>query len=434
MSIVKIQHKKHSFLRATQHLLVLFIVLQGLLAQISSSQSKAKNINGLKEEAPKIYVDCSHCDLGYIKTEITFVNYVWDRKEADVHVLITTQKTASGGKEYTIFFIGQKKFKNMQSTLKYYSKGIDSWDEVRKGLVHILKLGLAPYISQTPLAPHLSVSFRGKSKSTQVKDKWNFWVFSLSLHSFLNGEKSIKSESLWSNFSANRVTSSSKFKIAIHENSKEEKFKINGTSICSSSKEWGLEGLYVKSVDEHWSAGGWMGVSHSTYKNIDLTLSIAPAIEYDLFPYSQFTRKQLRLLYKISYIRNRYIEETIYDKTAEGLFQHSLSTTLEFKEPWGNASASIKGSNYLHDFHKNRLIIFSHLGLRIFKGLSLSLFGSYSAIHDQLNLSKAKTTLEEILLQRKELESNYRYSLSVGFTYKFGSIYSNVVNPRFGSY
>ena len=28
--------------------------------------------------------------------------------------------------------------------------------------------------------------------------------------------------------------------------------------------------------------------------------------------------------------------------------------------------------------------------------------------------------------------TDFNYSLSVGFSYSFGSVYSNVVNPRFG--
>ena len=41
-------------------------------------------------------------------------------------------------------------------------------------------------------------------------------------------------------------------------------------------------------------------------------------------------------------------------------------------------------------------------------------------------------TLEGILLSRKQLATDYEYNLRVGVRYTFGSIYSNVVNPRFG--
>ena len=58
--------------------------------------------------------------------------------------------------------------------------------------------------------------------------------------------------------------------------------------------------------------------------------------------------------------------------------------------------------------------------------------GTYARIHDQLSLPKGGASLDEILLQRKELETDYGYHISLGFNYTFGSVYSNVVNPRFG--
>ena len=52
-------------------------------------------------------------------------------------------------------------------------------------------------------------------------------------------------------------------------------------------------------------------------------------------------------------------------------------------------------------------------------------------IHDQLSLPKESVATEEILLQRQELATQYEYRLEAGFSYTFGEIYNNVVNPRF---
>jgi hypothetical protein len=40
-------------------------------------------------------------------------------------------------------------------------------------------------------------------------------------------------------------------------------------------------------------------------------------------------------------------------------------------------------------------------------------------------------TNEEILVRQLELATGYQYEFSVGISYSFGSIYNNVVNPRF---
>jgi hypothetical protein len=76
--------------------------------------------------------------------------------------------------------------------------------------------------------------------------------------------------------------------------------------------------------------------------------------------------------------------------------------------------------------------MWGHISYRLVRGLNLDVFGSYARIHDQLSLSKGDATLDEILLRRRELATDYDYSISVGISYTFGSVFSNVVNPRFG--
>ena len=90
------------------------LLVPGLAAQ----QAVQADIEELKKTAPKVYIDCESCDIDYIRTEITFVNYVRDRKEAQVHVLITTQRTGSGGYEYTLSFLGQNEFKGDDNTVR----------------------------------------------------------------------------------------------------------------------------------------------------------------------------------------------------------------------------------------------------------------------------------------------------------------------------
>ena len=55
-----------------------------------------------------------------------------------------------------------------------------------------------------------------------------------------------------------------------------------------------------------------------------------------------------------------------------------------------------------------------------------------SRIRDQLSIPARGATDEEVLLRLRRLQSGYEYSLSVSLTYTFGSIFSSIVNPRFG--
>ena len=396
------------------------------------SQEESFDIEELKKSAPKVFIDCSSCDIDYIRTEITFVNYVWDRKEADVHVLITLQRTGSEGREYTIAFIGLKDYSDLQNTLKFFSSPTETDDEIRKGLVQTLKLGLGPYVARTPMAKGISLLINEEVEPTAVEDKWNFWVFNIGFYSDFYAEEQRKSTFLSGNLSANRVTPASKLRMGLDIDYDKERYDVNGDTISSIRESKDFDGLYVKSISEHWSVGGWVSLSSSTYRNIDFAYSIHPAIEYNFFPYSLSTRRQLRVLYKIGYGSYRYREETLYGKTSENLFNESLSITLDLNEPWGTAELSLEGSHFFHDFTKNRLEASCELSLRIYKGLSLDIEGRYEKIQDQLSLPAEGATLEEILLRQRELASAYEFSVEIGLSFRFGSLFSNVVNPRFG--
>lgn len=65
------------------------------------------------------------------------------------------------------------------------------------------------------------------------------------------------------------------------------------------------------------------------------------------------------------------------------------------------------------------------------ENITFHIRGNYSLIHDQLALSKGEATQEEILLNQQELETQYSYRGSMGISYTFGSIFNNIVNPRF---
>jgi len=92
----------------------------------------------------------------------------------------------------------------------------------------------------------------------------------------------------------------------------------------------------------------------------------------------------------------------------------------------------LSGGSYLDDWSQNRVTLFGSLNIRVVKGLQANFFGSYGRLRDQLYLPKEGATDEEVLLRLKQLQTSYRYFASVGLSYTFGSIFNNIVNPRFG--
>lgn len=414
-------------------LMGMVIVFSVLLASFVNGQVQPIDIEELKKSAPKVYIDCDWCDIEYIKTEITFVNYVRDRKEAQVHVLITIQTTGSGGQEYTLTFLGQLDLTGQDDILRYYSNKTDTDDEIRQGLVQMLKVGLMRYVAKAPISRRIAISLMDQVKPTSVIDKWNFWVFSLSARGYFNGQKSIIYNSFSGSIAANRVTPELKIRTSVRAGHYYNRYDIDGESLESTLSTRSFSGLVVKSLGEHWSAGGYLSLTSSSYSNIRSAVNPAPAVEFNLFPYSQSTRRQLRFLYRLNFNSVRYREETIYLKTKENLWSENLTVALELKEKWGTISTALEGAHYFHDFHKYHLDVYAELSLRLYKGLSFEVYGSAARIHDQLSLPKQGVSYEDILLMRKQLATSYQYFFSVGLSYTFGSIYSNVVNPRFGS-
>lgn len=190
MNIVPITRKLLSFLIINT---LIFSTVTDSFCQNDTTLS----IFDLQRQAVRVYIDCAYCDLDYIRKEIQYVNYVRDRHEAQVHVLVTTQQTAAGGQEYTLTFVGKETFWRIDDTLTFTTKKDDTDEMIRRELVRVLRLGLIRYIAKTPLSKNLTISYDAPTAAEKVTDPWNYWVFSLSVNGFSNGEKSYNYLSLW---------------------------------------------------------------------------------------------------------------------------------------------------------------------------------------------------------------------------------------------
>jgi Protein of unknown function, DUF481 len=385
--------------------------------------------------ALRVFLDCRSCDENYLRTEITFINYVRDRTDADLHVLVTTQGTGGGGIEFTLKFIGLGRFAGIDQSLKYVAPQTNTSDETRRGFASVFRLGLVRYVAETPLASKLKISFdapKEKAPAAQVRDPWNFWIFRVGVSGNLQGEESQSEKSVDGGISVNRTTDNWKINLGVEGDYSQEKFTLDeGEIFTSVRKEFDAEALVVKSLTSHWSAGMVGAIQSSTFRNYDLRTRIAPGIEYDFFPYSESTRRILTALYTIGPETADYQEETIYGKTSETLLNHQLKGSLNLRQPWGSASASAEFSQYLNDPDKYRISAFGSLDVRLFKGFTVDMFVEASRRRDQLSLRRGDASNEEILVRQRELATGYQYSFGFGISYSFGSIYNNVVNPRF---
>lgn len=396
-----------------------------------------------QEAAPdrlRVFIDCQYngCDFDFFRTEIPFVDYVRDRQDAALNVFVTRQQTGSGGNAFTLNFIGQKQLAGAVDTLEVSLPQTATGDDIRKALARAVKLGLVRHVARSPLGSRLEITLRpdagvaGQTSQRAAADPWNYWVFRTRANAFFRGEKSQRSSDLDGSISANRTTDALKANITVYGNYDEGKFTFSGgQKFANYSHSYGASELVVKSIGPHWSAGQRSSVSSATFLNQKLAARFAPAVEYNVFPYSESTRRQLTFLYSAGINSFTYEDTTIFDKLSEIRPDQSLTASLGLKQPWGAVSASLEAANYLDDFSKRRLVLFNSLDLRVFKGLSINLFSSASLVRDQLYLAKGALTDEDILLRRTQLATSYRYFGSVGFSYTFGSVLNNVVNTRF---
>ena len=396
-----------------------------------------------QDSAVRVFLDCpdSFCDFDYYHTEITFVNWVRDRTYAQVHVLVTTQGTG-GGQEYTLAFIGQERFAGTADTLRWNSKAADTQDDVRRGLAGVMRLGLIRFVAHTPAARLLEISYSAPTgAAAEVRDPWNYWVFSIGVNGNFNGQKSIKTQNWSGRIAADRLTDKWKMRVSLNQSYSQGDFTsplydstgavVGDTTTHSITRSNNLNSLVVRSIGARWSIGLRGFVSSATYSNQKLATRIAPAVEYDVVPYSESTRRLLTFTYDIGPAVYRYRDTTIFNRIGETQVSQSLNVSLSIKQPWGSAGLSLEGSNYLYDFRKNRLTFFGNGQFRIYKGISVNMFGSLGLIHDQLSIPRAGPTQQDVLLQRRELATSYQYFGFFGLQYTFGSKFANIVNPRF---
>jgi len=388
------------------------------------------------ESPPNIFLDCNRCDFSYLRREIPFVSWVRDREDAIVHVLVTDTRTAGGGREYHLDFIGLKAMAGTDQSLPYVAPPDYTDDEERGGLAGILKIGLLPYLAESPILSRLSVSYEGgdeggdEGEEGSAADPWDSWVFEIEGGGWIEKEALRTEFSVDASLSAHRVTEAWRIRNWASFDYDEDRFESGGVTSTSSSHEWNYWGMVVKSLGPNWSAGFSGSIGSDTYNNTDLGVRFAPAMEYSYWPYDQDQRRRLTVAYRVGARRTDYVEQTIYGKTSETRLDQSRSIDLGLTQPWGSWRVSLRGSHYFHDLTRYRTEFFNRLSVRLARGLSLNLRGGVERINDQLSLPIGDATLEEILLQRRELATDYELWLRVSLSYTFGSIYNNVVNTR----
>jgi hypothetical protein len=393
----------------------------------------------------RVFVDCSgfqyQCDSDYYVEQIPWVDFVRDQRDADVHLLVTRESTGGGGTSYVLEFRGREAFEGQLITLGTTTPADATEDMVRSAIVELARRGLAPFAAATPVSPRVEVlppePEAEEEALTPEADPWDRWTFQMRVNGFMNGESQRRSLNSSANISADRVTEDWKVEIDLGGSLSQTVIDITDTRFTQESFSGSV--LTARTVGDHWAAGGILSWKRSTFNNYRHSARLAPAIEYNVFPYSESNRKLLTLLYAIGPRYNDYDEITLFQETEETLIEQVLVVSYDVAQPWGSIDASLNASHYLTKFGNGdswpepqyNIDFFGGFDVRLFRGLSLNLGGFVGMVRGQIQLAAAGLTEEEILTRQRELATDYRYHLRFGLRYQFGSIFTTVVNRRF---
>ena len=402
-------------------------------------------------EALRFFLDCdSGCDFDFLRSQITYVNWVRDRQDAEVHVLVTSE-FGGNSREFTLNFIGLERFESIDQRLLFSSASIETDDERRRGFARVLELGLVRYVLETPQAEGLIVDFKNgegqgerhgdhfhPEPNTLVADPeddpWNHWVYRIRMETDFRAEDRRDSQSYQASGSAGRTTDMWRMGMGAYYSYRESNFEFeDGSTYRSVSHSTNYFGRVIRTLAPHWGLGVGASSRRSTYLNLESSYRTAAAVEYNIFPYSESSEREFTFAYFIGGTRLDYEEVTVYDKLNETFADQGAFIAFGMERPWGEAHLDLQYSHFIDDFDRSRIEFSTDVEYRILRGLSFDVYAGVSRIRDQIYLPKGGASDAEVLVARRQLETDLTFRGGIQLRYTFGSIYNNVVNSRLSS-
>ncbi len=382
-----------------------------------------------QEKQLKVFLDCN-CDENYLKQNTSFLEYVRDQDLADIEIFILDVYTPTGSRSFEINIDGNNIYHEISTSSKVVGYSNDTSSTLRDKLLNKVKLALVPFLDKGGYNIKIDVDSNLDDYSTN-DDKWKNWVFELSGSYNNDKEETRKTNRYEIEFEIDKLTPEWRIGIDFSRSESNRNFFSNDNIYTSNRKTTSLRARVVRSVSNHFSLGAFVGGFQNTYENIDFQRYIMPAIEYSLFPYEDVLSREVTLAYRIGTGKRNYIEKTIYGYTKQIVYPHGLTLNVKFRKKWGNISSYVRGDQFLNDGTKKRLSLRSSLDIRVFEGLAVRFSSNINLIRDQYNLAASSTSsIEDLLLQQRQIATDYKTSFSVGLSYTFGSIYNSVINTR----
>lgn len=379
----------------------------------------------------KVFLSCN-CDDIYIKQNTLLLDYVRDRTQSDIEVFVFDISNASGGRNFTFEYKGKNDFQNKENKISTNITQNLTFNEAREVLLKTYKMGMVHFLQNTVFQNQVDVSFNDQMDIPQEMsfDQWKNWVFEISGSFNFENEESINEEEYNVGFDIDRVTEMWRVRSYFRQRRAVKFFSGDEENFTSERNSTYFSGSLVKSISDHFSTGIFGSYQKDTFRNYKSFFNFSPALEYNFIPYNEVLTREITLAYKLGYNFYEYLEETLYGFLDQKMFNQSLTLNLRFREKWGSIYSYMVASQFLDQPDQNRLTLNNNINLRIVRGLSLRISGSFQLIRDQINLPKGEASIEDLLLRQRQISTNYQNRISMGLSYTFGSIFNNIVNTR----
>jgi len=382
-----------------------------------------------------LFTDCE-CNKTLLKQQLAYVNHTIDPVNAQVNLFIVTSYLSNGGRVYDLNFKGQEELSGNQLRFKVSTTAVMTSVERDELLTQRIKLGLAGFLAGTPYGDLVDVAVDDipegeEAEVEEISDNWNNWIFDVNASFRTEKESQRGKTDLRLGFEADRTTPEMRIRFRPNFFFRTQTItQADGSELTSVRRDMWMNASVIKSISDHWSVGLFNSMSSTTFRNIDYGVWLAPAIEYNIFNYDEVPFKEFTIAYRLGWTRNNYTEETVFFKTEESLTRQVVDVDLRIRQRWGQVFAGVSAGNYLNDFAKNRFSFNGRANIRLIKGLSFSVGGSYEIINDQISLPRGEASVEDILLGQSQLATNFETDVNFGLSYTFGSLFNNVINTR----
>jgi hypothetical protein len=368
----------------------------------------------------------------FLRNEVSFVDYVFDRRQCDVQVQSIQEPAGNGATRFRYYFIGNGTFYGQNDTVVWHADPAENAGSVREKSLAAYKRGLLPYLLQSSLANAITYQIADTVINADTYDPWRRWTFNPRLQVSSNGkffsddnpltgktDNRIREINVRPSFDVFHIGRTWRFGFfSAYEYHQRKQTTLNESlNSKESNNNLLIESEAVYALSQHWSAGASSYFFSGKY---NWQTGGALGLEYNIFPYRDFFRQ--------NWLFGYYTRLQVGNGIASRL-NHALFTSYTKIRPWGYLRAGAHLSvwpvkqEWTRFRFRSDVELALNLGKNVFWFTRLS--GSYT--NNEYGLSLLSNPL---LVTSINARTGY-YDFSCGVSYFFGSGYQNIVNPRF---